>query len=215
MRLELATLLGSRLLDIYSVYNVAFALTEFKSREFRQAVEEVEAIAHKLILRLPDAVPVVLTTALAGDSDWAKAEWERIVRLGEARPRLLVVHVRCDLDETFGEFNHCNEMESGSHATRKWPATINRTAKRSLVRGSTSPRAGHDVTNCGGGGQRYRRLGGIRMDPGMRSSRTGSVGRNTSHNEATSVESPLLHFPIAVRPRVSGNLQTNPHLIAE
>lgn len=96
---ELVSLLGGRLLDIHSVYNVAFSLTEFQSPEFRGAVEEVEAIAHKLILRLPDAVPVVLTTVIAGDSDWAQAEWERIVGLGAARPPFLVVHVHCALEE--------------------------------------------------------------------------------------------------------------------
>ena len=96
---ELAPLLGGRLLDIHSVYNVAFALTEFRSPQFREAVERVESIAHDLILRLPEAVPVVLTTVLAGDSDWATAEWNRIVRLGDARPPFLVVHVHCDLDE--------------------------------------------------------------------------------------------------------------------
>lgn len=96
---ELASLLGGRLLDIHSVYNVAFALTEFQSPEFRRAVEEVEAIAHKLILRLPDATPVVLTTVLAGDGDWAKAEWERIVGLGAERPPFLAVHVHCALEE--------------------------------------------------------------------------------------------------------------------
>lgn len=96
---ELASVLGGRLLDIHSVYNIAFALTEFRSPEFRDAVEEVEAVAHKLVLRLPDAVPVVLTTVLAGDSEWARAEWDRIVALGNARPPFLVVHVHCDLDE--------------------------------------------------------------------------------------------------------------------
>ena len=96
---ELVSLLGARLLDIHSVYNVAFALTEFQSPEFRGAVEEVEAIAHKLILRLPEAIPVVLTTVIAGDSDWAQAEWERIVSLGAARPPFLVVHVHCALEE--------------------------------------------------------------------------------------------------------------------
>ena len=96
---ELAEVLGGRLLDIHSVYNIAFALTEFRSPAFREAVEEVEAIAHRLVLRLPATVPVVLTTVLAGDSAWARAEWDRIVALGNARPPFLVVHVHCDLEE--------------------------------------------------------------------------------------------------------------------
>jgi shikimate kinase len=96
---ELAALLAGRLLDIHTVYNLAFALTEFKSPEFVETVEAVEAIAHKLILKLPNDVPVVLTTVLAGESAWGSAEWARLEQLGKARPPFLVVHVHCDLDE--------------------------------------------------------------------------------------------------------------------
>lgn len=96
---HLAGLLDAKLLDIHSVYNVALALTEFKSPAFREAVERVEAIAHDLIARLPRAQPVILTTVIAGDSDWGGAEWQRIVDLGRQRPPFLLVHVACDLDE--------------------------------------------------------------------------------------------------------------------
>ncbi|MEF2070219.1 AAA family ATPase [Consotaella aegiceratis] len=96
---ELAAVMDGRLLDIHSVYNIAFALTEFKSPEFKATVEKVEAIAHDLVLKLPLDQPVVLTTVLAGKSDWGAAEWQRIVNLGKARPPFCVVHVGCDLDE--------------------------------------------------------------------------------------------------------------------
>jgi shikimate kinase len=96
---DLAAQLSGRLLDIHTVYNVAFALTEFRSPEFVETVEAVEAIAHKLILKLPNAVPVVLTTVLAGESVWGNAEWARLEQLGKARPPFLVVHVSCDLEE--------------------------------------------------------------------------------------------------------------------
>ncbi|MFQ6549361.1 AAA family ATPase [Aestuariibius sp. 2305UL40-4] len=96
---ELAALLHGRLLDIHTVYNVAFALTEFKSPEFRDTVEKVEAIAHDLILKLPPDQPVILTTVLAGDSAWGAAEWQRIVDLGKARPPFCVVHIHCDENE--------------------------------------------------------------------------------------------------------------------
>lgn len=95
----LAATLGGRLLDIHSIYNVAFALTEFGSPEFVDTVERVEAIAHGLIRKLPLGTPVVLTTVLAGDSELGRAEWSRIVALGRDRPPLLVVHIACDLDE--------------------------------------------------------------------------------------------------------------------
>lgn len=96
---ELASTLNGRLLDNHTVYNVAFALTEFRSPEFWEAVKKVEAIAHDLILKLPKYETVVLTTVLAGDSEVAKAEWSRIVSLGESRPPFCVVHVACGLDE--------------------------------------------------------------------------------------------------------------------
>lgn len=96
---ELANLLQGRLLDIHSVYNVAFALTEFKSPEFRATVDKIEAIAYDLIYKLPDDQPVVLTTVLAGDSGLAETEWQKIVALGAARPPFCVVHVNCSLEE--------------------------------------------------------------------------------------------------------------------
>ncbi|MGV8830968.1 MAG: AAA family ATPase [Devosia sp.] len=96
---KLAEIVKGRLLDIHTVYNLAFALTEFKSPAFIATVEQVEAIAHDLIHQLPDDVPVVLTTVLAGDDPWGNAEWDRIVQLGKDRPPLCVVHVACSLDE--------------------------------------------------------------------------------------------------------------------
>lgn len=96
---KLASVLHGKLLDIHTIYNVAFALTEFRSPEFREAVKKVEAIAHDLIYRLPQDQPVVLTTVLAGDSELANAEWNRMEQLGEARPPFCVVHITCDLKE--------------------------------------------------------------------------------------------------------------------
>lgn len=96
---ELAKMLGGKLLDIHSVYNVAFALTEFKSQEFIDTVEKIEAIAHDLIHKLPSKQPVILTTVLARESDWGDDEWRRIVKLGMARPPFCIVHVSCNLEE--------------------------------------------------------------------------------------------------------------------
>ncbi|UYN98128.1 MAG: AAA family ATPase [Devosia sp.] len=96
---ELIGVLGARLLDIHSVYNIAFALTEFKSQAFMDAVERIEAVAHDLVCQLPEDVPVVLTTVLTEGSAWGDAEWGRIVRLGRTRPPFCVVHLACALDE--------------------------------------------------------------------------------------------------------------------
>ncbi len=96
---ELAAMLGARLVDIHSLYNVAFATTEPKSELFYQTVRDVEAIAYDRIVRLPPEVPVVMTTVLTPSNDWAFEEWNRLETLGTARPPFVVVHIQCSLDE--------------------------------------------------------------------------------------------------------------------
>ena len=135
MRLELATLLGGRLLDIHSVYNVAFALTEFPSPEFRQAVEEVEAVAHKLIRDCLMRFPWCSRRSSRATAIGPKPNGNASSDLERRGPHFWSAMCVVTSTRTFGEFNHRHEMESGSHATRKWPAAIIRTAKRSLVRG--------------------------------------------------------------------------------
>lgn len=118
----LADRMKGRLLDIHSVYNIAFALTEFRSPEFREAVERVEAIAHDLILKRPPDEPIILTTVLtavltavsAGDNAWGRAEWARMQTLGARRPPFCVVHVHCALDENIRRIT-----SPGRQASRK------------------------------------------------------------------------------------------------
>lgn len=112
---ELVSQISGRLLDIHSVYNIAFALTEFKSPEFIETVEKIETIAHDLIRKLLAEVTVVLTTVLTGGSEWGNAEWSRIVRLGLERPPLAVVHLHCDLDENI------RRIEAGGRAAKRKP----------------------------------------------------------------------------------------------
>jgi hypothetical protein len=135
---ELISMISGRLLDIHSVYNVAFALTEFKSPEFIATVEKIEAIAHDLILALPPEIPVVLTTVLAGTSDWGDAEWQRIVQLGRVRGPLLVVHIHCDLDENI------RRIEAPGRGAKRKPRDGDM-ARRNHARGETL--AGMDETN--------------------------------------------------------------------
>ncbi|MFG5379665.1 AAA family ATPase [Yoonia sp. R2-816] len=96
---ELAQLLKARLVDIHTLYNLAFALTEFRTPQFRETVRRVEEIADELIAALPRGVPVVFTTVLTGNSEWALEEWQRFVERSDRRPPLVVVHLACDLDE--------------------------------------------------------------------------------------------------------------------
>jgi hypothetical protein len=146
---ELVAQINGRLLDIHSVYNIPFALTEFKSPEFIEATEKIEAIAHGLVLKLPNDVPVVLTTVLAGSSDWGDAEWQRIVKLGRERPPLLVVHLHCDLEENIRRIQSAGraakrkprdpEMARRNHEQRKVLAGINEANLLQLDVTSLSP----------------------------------------------------------------------------
>ena len=65
-----ASELGAKLLDNHSIYNVAFALTEFKSKAFYDAVRDVRSTAYKIVTGLSPDVPVILTNAHAQDSNW-------------------------------------------------------------------------------------------------------------------------------------------------
>ncbi|MCA1439957.1 AAA family ATPase [Ensifer sp. IC4062] len=135
---ELISKISGRLLDIHSVYNVAFALTEFKSPDFIETVEKIEAIAHDLILKLPAEIPVVLTTVLAGSSDWGDREWQRIVRLGRERGPLFVVHIHCDVEENI------RRIEAAGRAAKRKPRDAEM-ARRNHANGKVL--AGIDETN--------------------------------------------------------------------
>lgn len=86
-----AARIGARLLDNHSVYNVAFALTEFKSEAFYEAVRAVRGVAYGLVAELPPEVPVILTNAHAQDSDWGNACWDAAIDLAAQTGRAHVV----------------------------------------------------------------------------------------------------------------------------
>jgi len=96
---ELITLINGRLLDIHSVYNVAFALTQFRSKAFYETVRSIQDIADALILELPEKVPIVLTEILNEGPEWSDECWNRIKHLAEKRGPIFMVHIHCDLDE--------------------------------------------------------------------------------------------------------------------
>lgn len=92
--------LGAKLLDNHSIYNVAFALTEFKSDAFYNAVREIRSVAYRLVGELPSETPVILTNAHAQDSDWGNECWDNAVALAKAtRRQHLVVLLDCSRAE--------------------------------------------------------------------------------------------------------------------
>ncbi|MCB8823521.1 AAA family ATPase [Microvirga rosea] len=135
---ELISRISGRLLDIHSVYDVAFALTKFGTPTFIETLERIEAIAYGLIRKLPAEVPVVLTTVLAGSSDWGDAKWKHIVDLGHDRAPLFVVHLHCDLDENI------RRIEAADRAAKRKPRDSGM-AKRNHAEGKVL--AGMDEAN--------------------------------------------------------------------
>lgn len=96
----LAAELGGRLLDNHSIYNIALALTEFKSPAYYETLRAVRAIAYQRVLELPAGVPVVLTNAHMSDSDWGNECWDAVIDLARARGvPLLIVVMECSPEE--------------------------------------------------------------------------------------------------------------------
>ncbi len=97
---ELAVLLGARVIDNHSVYNVGLSLTEFKSPAFYEAVRGVRAVAARCIADMPREMPLVMTNAHFADSDWGRENWDAFN--GFARQRglpLAVVVLDCSREE--------------------------------------------------------------------------------------------------------------------
>ena len=109
---ELATIIGARLLDAHTVYNLSLALTEHKSEDFFNTIRSIWLLADELILKLPTNQPVVFTEALAAESSWADETWARYQRLAEARGELFTIHLHCDVDENARRISSSGRLSS-------------------------------------------------------------------------------------------------------
>jgi hypothetical protein len=87
---HLSKLLNGKLLDNHSIYDVAFALTEFRTPAFYQTVRAVRDMAYGRLLELPASTPVVLTNWYSQDSAWGVENWDEVIALapGESAPFL-------------------------------------------------------------------------------------------------------------------------------
>ena len=91
--------LNGRVLDNHSIYNVAFALMQFRTPEFYETVRAVRAVAYDRIAQIEKAVPVILTDVLTA-GDWGQEICEAIQDLAARRgSRLIAVRLDCSLDE--------------------------------------------------------------------------------------------------------------------
>ena len=96
----LAPLIDAKILDNHSIYNVAFALTEFKSEVFYNTVRAVRELAYQRVCELSPNVPVILTNAHAQDSDWGNECWDAAIALAEKSHRKhLVILLHCSREE--------------------------------------------------------------------------------------------------------------------
>lgn len=91
----LAQRLGGRLLDNHAIYDVAFALAEFRSPAWDRLARGVRDVAFAGVEALPPQVPVVTTNACS-DSDWGREMWRAMLDLAARRgSRFLVVSMTC------------------------------------------------------------------------------------------------------------------------
>lgn len=94
---HLAPMISARLLDNHSVYDVAFALTEFRSPEFYETVRAVRSLAYARVLKLPPSTSVIITGADFEDSDWGQESWSEVLALATRRgAACLAVHLSCN-----------------------------------------------------------------------------------------------------------------------
>jgi hypothetical protein len=111
----LADRMGGKLLDNHSIYNVAFALTAFRSPEFHDTVREIRDLAYRRVLALPATTPVILTNWYTQGSAWGEENWDAAIALARRRPSpLAVVILRCSPEE-----NARRIQSSGRDAMRK------------------------------------------------------------------------------------------------
>lgn len=96
----LADALGARLLDNHTIYNPAFATTDFRSPPFYETVRAVRTIAFARAAELPPEIPIILTIAPGRDPDWGR-EWQGAIRALAARRGgpLLGAHLHCAREE--------------------------------------------------------------------------------------------------------------------
>lgn len=95
-----ASKIEAKVLDNHSIYNVAFALTEHKSKAFYDTVRGVRKLAYDRVLELPRSTPVILTNAHADDSKWGNECWDAVITLAEQCDRKhIVVILECSKEE--------------------------------------------------------------------------------------------------------------------
>jgi predicted kinase len=149
---NMAHRLNARVLDNHAIYNVGFALTDFRSTAFYETARAVKTIAHERILSLPNGETVILTAADFADNDWGHENWQAIEQLARDRDwPLFVICLRCAPAEHRIRIAGADREQ---HGKLRDPEAVNRLGKRAaqhLFRCYTS--------SCRRRGGAVRRLG--------------------------------------------------------
>jgi hypothetical protein len=96
----LAPSLGGRLIDNHTIYNPAFATTEFRSDRFYETVRAVRQVTFEQATFLGSETAIVLTIAPGRNPTWGR-EWQIAIRdlADRRRCRLYGVHLFCAPEE--------------------------------------------------------------------------------------------------------------------
>lgn len=141
----MADQLNARVLDNHAIYNVGFALTDFRSLAFYAAVRAVRAAAYDQILHLPEHEIVILTAADFDDSDWGRENWQAVTQLASDRQwPFYVIVLTCEPDE------HRRRIVADDREGRgklRDANAVTRLSQRPLIRGSGDRTATLDITN--------------------------------------------------------------------
>lgn len=147
-KLTIARLLGKRLnarvLDNHAIYNVAFALTNFQTPEFFEAVRAVRRASYEQILKLPKDQLLILTDAYFEDSDWARESWKAVEELARARGLLLSVALFCEPAEHRRRIVSADRTSRGKVTDARY---VDGFAERRPIADRGDVNLGMDVTN--------------------------------------------------------------------
>lgn len=124
----MASLTGARLLDNHAIYDVAFALTEFRSPEFYATVRAVRDVAYERIVASASATGVILTGVDFEGSDWGLESWGAVLALGQrCGAPVFAVQIHCAPEEHRRRIVSENRGEKGK---LRDPASVGQWAGR-------------------------------------------------------------------------------------
>lgn len=96
----LAPIVSGRLIDNHTIYNPAFAVTEFRSQNFFELVRRVRDLVFEQAASIPSNIPLIFTFAPGPDPVW-DSEWDGAFTAlaSERQEPLLSITLTCSPEE--------------------------------------------------------------------------------------------------------------------